>query len=120
MDRDRSRAVNLMENQPFASYGKDSGVLVEVFNESRPYGYANLFHLKLRVVARFPEEAEPYERVLERLGVSDVDLGRVRNELLESFEARALPYLLRPDFPAKLSDSRRRERRKVVHFSVCQ
>lgn len=109
-----------MGSQPFASYGKEPGVRVEVFNESRPYGYSNLFHVKLRVVARFSEEEERYERTLERLGVSDADLARVRAELLASFEARALPYLFRPDFLTKLADRRRRERRKVVHFPGVQ
>jgi hypothetical protein len=112
--------VNRVESQPFASFGEKSGVRVDVFNESRPYGYSNLFHVKLRVVARFSKEEEGYERILERLGVSDVDLSRVRAELLANFEARALPYLLRPDFPTKLSDHRRRERRKVVHFPGAQ
>ena len=110
--------MSRMVPQPFATYGAEPGVCVQVFDESRPYGYSNLFHVKLRVVARFSPDGETYERTLERLGVSDLDLARVRAELLASFEARSLPYLLHPDFPEKLSERRRRESRRVVPFPV--
>lgn len=90
-----------------------------MFNNSRPYGYSNLFHVKLRVVAHFEGCDERYERTLERLGVPDRDLGRVRAEMLESFEASSLPYLLRADFPQKLAERRAREQRTVVRFPGC-
>jgi hypothetical protein len=107
-----------VEAEPFVSYSVQPGVRIDVFNESKPYGYSNVFHVKLRVVARFAGSEAPYERTLERLGVSDRDLVRVRTEMLESFEACSLPYLLRADFPKKLAAYRQRERRSVVHFPV--
>ncbi|MBI5017457.1 MAG: hypothetical protein HZB55_18460 [Deltaproteobacteria bacterium] len=91
------------------------GVRVEVCDESAPYAYSNLWHVKLRVVAHFPE-TEAYERVLERMGVYDQDRARVRGELIGTFEATALPYVLRPDFPQRAEERRRRETDKVVRF----
>lgn len=88
---------------------------VEVRDESSPYAYSNLWHVKLRVVAHFLDN-EAYERVLERMGVFDQDRDRVRSELVDTFEATALPYLFRPDFPQRAAERRRREKDKVVGF----
>lgn len=101
---------------PLATYQGTGGSVVEVHDESAPYGYANVFHVKLRVRARFPGTEEPYERVLERMGVQAGDLGRVRSDLLTSFETTALGYLLRPDFPGRLAERQRSARAKVVPF----
>jgi hypothetical protein len=101
---------------PLAVYEGEGGVRVEVCDESTPYAYSNLFHVKLQVVARFPGEEEAYERLLERMGVYDVDRKRVREEMLRNFEANALPYLLRRDFPRRIAEHRQRSKAKVVRF----
>jgi hypothetical protein len=101
---------------PLATYGEEGGVRVEVHDESTPYAYSNLFHLRLRVVARQAGEEEAYERLLERMGVADVDRARVRDELLGSFEATALPYLLRPDFSRRFAEHRERSTSQVRRF----
>lgn len=101
---------------PLATYEGAGGSVVEVHDESAPYGYANVFHVKLRVRARYSGTDEPYERLLERMGVQDGDLERVRSDLLRSFEATALGYLLRPDFPSRLAARRQAARAKVVPF----
>ncbi|NTU59972.1 MAG: hypothetical protein HGA98_02810 [Deltaproteobacteria bacterium] len=107
-----------VEAEPYAAFGERPGVRVEVFDESKTYGYSNLFQVKLRVVALFAGSDERYERTLEKLGVLDHDVARVRDELLAGFEARALPYLSRSDFAEKLADRRRQEQRTVVRFPV--
>ena len=99
-----------------ASYGGADGPRVEVHDESEPYGYANVFHVKLRVRASFPGVGEPYERLLERMGVQDGELDRVRSDLLRAFESTALGYLLRDDFPERLAERRERTRAKVLPF----
>lgn len=100
---------------PLAVYEGAEGIHVEVHDESTPYAYSNLFHVKLRVVARLPGE-EAYERPLERMGVYDEDLARVQADLLRNFETHALPYLLRSDFPLRLAERREREKAKVLRF----
>lgn len=97
-----------------ASYAAGPGVEVEVRDESSPYGYSNLVHLKLHVTVRLEGAAEPFESRLERLGVADVDLDDVRAKLLTGFESSVLPYLLRPDFPNKFSKYAHRKRRKTI------
>ena len=101
-----------------ASYEGAGGARVEVRDESEPYGYANVFHVKLRVLARYPGAEEPYERLLERMGVQDGDLERVRSELLRGFESTSLAYLLRADFPERLAERREKTRAKVPRFPV--
>ncbi|MBI5446842.1 MAG: hypothetical protein HY900_37210 [Deltaproteobacteria bacterium] len=99
-----------------ALFEGENGARVVVYDETRPYGYANLFHARLRVVGSFGEGGERYERVLERLGVLDSELAVARRDMLENFKASALPYLLRPEFPRRLSEYRSRTRRKVIAF----
>lgn len=102
--------------EPIEVFEGEGGVRVEIHDESRPYGYANLYHARLRVVARFPEAAEAYERVLERLGVIDAQLPAARRDLIENFKASALPYLFHAGFSRRLSEHRARKRPKVVSF----
>ena len=92
------------------------GFRVEVHDESGPYAYSNLFRVLLRVVARLPGGKEPYETVLERTGIQAADLERVKGDMVANFKASALPYLLHPDFPARLARHRDREGRKVIRF----
>lgn len=93
-----------------------NGVVVTMQDETATYGYANLFHVKLRVFVRVPGEMEPRERILERMGVWEEDMERVRRELLASFEKHTLPYLSRSDFPERLRAFRKASERKVVSF----
>lgn len=86
-----------------------NGVRVEIHDESSPYGYANLYRVSLRVVAKVPGAEAPYERSLDRLGVSGGDLASVRDELLARFRRNVLPYLFSPEFPRRFSDRLVRE-----------
>ncbi len=95
-------------------YDQD-GLRVEVRDESKPYGYANLCRVRLRVIAHF-DHAEPYEKVLERMGIGEEDVGRVQDEMLDRFRRSVLSYLSRPNFPARLGEYRARCRRKIVAF----
>jgi hypothetical protein len=99
-----------------ACYWGANGVQIEVCDESAPYVYANIFHAKLRVVARIPGSNECYERTLERMGVYVDELDRARSELLAGFENTTLPYLLEPDFPARFAENRRRAPRRVARY----
>lgn len=104
-----------MSTEALATFAEGS-THVEVFDESSPYAYANLFHVKLRVVARFEGVDEPFERALERMGVQEAELARVKEELLAHFRAGTLPYLGHPGFPARLAEHQRRQARKVIPF----
>jgi hypothetical protein len=42
-----------------------------------------------------------FSRTLERMAVHRADLETARRELMASFDATMLPYLLRPDFPER-------------------
>lgn len=111
--------MNAVAEAPLVSYDAGGGARVEVFDESRTYGYANLFQVRLRVCACFPGAGEPYERVLERLGVLQADVPRVRGELVEEFARNALPYLQRADFAQKHAAYRNRlQRGTIVPFPV--
>lgn len=101
---------------PLASFAGENGVRVEVRDETRPYAYADLFHLRLRVSAEVPGDAEPYERSIERLGVPASALDAARADLLAAFQRHSLPYLLRPDFPGRWAGRHRRSRPVVVPF----
>lgn len=101
---------------PIAVFEGASGARVEIFDESRPYGYFNLFQVILRVLARFPGDCEPYERVLRRTGVYEEELEAVRRDMLARYRANTLPYLLRADFSERLAAKRARERCKVLAF----
>lgn len=105
-----------MSARVLSAHEGGAGARVEILDETAPYGYANVFHVRLRVVACFAGVPETYERVLERLGVSEADLERVKVELIGGFEATALPYLFGPDFPARFAERCRRERAKVIPF----
>ncbi|MHB8764752.1 MAG: hypothetical protein ACYDA8_10540 [Deferrisomatales bacterium] len=102
--------------EPLARHRGDSGVEVEVWDETVPYAYADVEQVRLRVVARVPGVDAPYLRVLERLGVRRPDAGRVKAELLEAFERHALGYLLRPDFPARFGQHEARSRGRAPSF----
>jgi len=105
---------------PLATFEGRAGVQVEVYDETKPYAYSNIFQVMLRVVARFPGEEEPYERVLARIGIHDFDVERVKADMLANFEASSLPYLVRPDFSRRLADHRERESRKILFFPGAQ
>jgi hypothetical protein len=103
-------------SQPIELSGIEGGVRVEVYDESRPYGYSNRYQVVLRIVARFPGGGDPYETVLTRTSVQDAALQDVKDAVVADFRASALPCLLRPDFPARLAAHRQREQRKVLQF----
>ena len=66
MDGDRLRSLTAdgQAEGPLAAFEGPSGVIVEVRDESKPYAYSNLYHVRLRVTARFPDaEAAANRRV---------------------------------------------------------
>ncbi len=99
-----------------ARFSGENGVEIEVHDESTSYGYTNLFRVCLRVIARIPGSAQSHERVMERLGVSAGEVKPSQEELLERFRRNTLPYLLRPDFPSRFTDYRRRQVGSVIRF----
>lgn len=101
-----------------ARFSGRNGVEVDVHDESSPYGYANLFRVCLRLVARVPGSAQAHERTLERLGVPTADVERLREDLLDRFRRTTLPYLFRPDFPQRYSEYRSKARGALLRFPV--
>lgn len=104
------------ETEPFARLDGPEGVRVEVFDESRRYGYKNLFTVALRVCVSFPGGGERFERTLERTGVFEEDVAAARSELLDNFRVNGLPYLFRKDFAQKLALARGREKPKKIGY----
>ena len=98
--------------EPFARFDGPDGLRVEVFDESRHYGYRNLYIVALRVAASFPGSGERFERTLERMGVFEEDVAAARAELLENFRRNGLPYLFREGFAQKLAEARQRKKPK--------
>lgn len=108
------------EAEPFALLDGPDGTRVEAFDESRPYGYKNLFTVALRVCASFPGSGERFERTLQRMGVFEEDVAAVRTELLENFRRSGLPYLFREGFAQKLTAARQREKPKKSGYGGLQ
>ncbi|GAB4265226.1 MAG: hypothetical protein Kow0092_17410 [Deferrisomatales bacterium] len=102
--------------EPIRRVEGPNGVTAEVFDHTAPYGYADVFHVKLRVVAHVPGAPRPYERTLERMGVSADRLDRVRAELVEGFLARVLPYLGSSAFPERFRHHLERARPARARF----
>ena len=86
-----------------ARFEGPNGVQVEVRDETRAYGYQNIFTVKLRVEATFPGREETFVRHLEKLGVFAEDLDKARGALIESFRKTGLPYLFREGFGEQLT-----------------
>jgi hypothetical protein len=89
---------------PFAVLEGPGGTRVEVFDLTSPYAYTNVFWVRLKFVATFAGAAEgsTFERMVERLGVNEIDLDRTRDEMIAAFSQTCLPYLFREDFCAKM------------------
>lgn len=105
-----------MSDAPIKTYEGENGVRVEVYDLSSPYGYRNIFHLRLSVVARFKDMTETFERTIEKMGVFEEELEKTKGELLTSFEETGLPYLFRHDFPAKFCDSLAKDKGKACGY----
>lgn len=86
-----------------AAFNGPGGVRVEVRDETRPYGYSNIFTVKLRVEATFPGADERFVRHLEKMGVFTDGLEAARDELIASFRETGLPYLFREGFVEQLA-----------------
>jgi hypothetical protein len=50
---------------------------------------------------RFLGDNAPYERILEKMGVPEEEIGGVRNHLLGKFLETSVPYLADPAFPQR-------------------
>ena len=85
------------------------GVEVRVRDETAPYGYSNIFTVRLRVRIGTPGASVFHERVLERMGVYEEQVAAVRGELLDGFRDQIAPYLARPDFGEGLARHLRRQ-----------
>lgn len=101
-----------------------NGLVFEAFDESYRY-YGDYHNVKIIITSRVPLREEyvasmrgvcGYEKVLERLlpeqefrreilkvGVKGEILERTKSEILLNFEANALSYLGREDFPQKFA-----------------
>ncbi|HSH69277.1 MAG TPA: hypothetical protein VK997_05120 [Deferrisomatales bacterium] len=85
------------------------GVEVRVRDETAPYGYNNIFTVRLRVRIGTAGGPVAHERVLERMGVYREQLDAVRAELLAGFRAQIAPYLARPEFGERLAGHLRKK-----------
>lgn len=92
---------------PYRVFEGPGGATVEVYDLTSAYAYQNIFWVKLKIVGRFPGFEQTFERVIERMGVFEEDLERVREEMLASFRETGLAYLFRPDFAKKLSEAQK-------------
>ena len=68
-----------------AHFNGPNGERVEVRDETHTYGYQNIFTIKLRVEATFPDSEEQFVRHLEKMGVHADDVEQARSELIEAF-----------------------------------
>jgi len=93
---------------PLARFEGENGAVVEIFDQTRPYGYQNLFVVRLAVRGSFPGGEERFERLLERMGVYEEELDAARKALVEEFQTTALPYLFRADFSERLAAVRQK------------
>ena len=94
-----------------------NGVVVELVDETEPYGYANLLRAAVRLRAHVPGAGRPFEHRVERVGVGADEVDAVRGAFTERLRRNLLPYLFRPDFPDRFRrhhESRRPPR--VVRF----
>jgi hypothetical protein len=90
----------------YESIETPGGVRVDIYDESVPYAYSNIFWVKLRIVGCFPGSDEPFERRLEKMGVFSEDLEATKKTLVDSFRKSALPYLAKAGFGEKMKAMR--------------
>jgi hypothetical protein len=105
------------------TYALVGGVLASVRDHTRHY-FGGYYHVRIRVSADVPVSAGAFadsavyqdavrhlgtfvsfSRDLERMAVPDSEIDEVRRQLLASFDANVLPYLLRADFAASFVQS---------------
>jgi hypothetical protein len=101
--------VSEPETKLYESIEGPDGVRVEIWDESAPYAYSNIFWVKLRIVGCFPGVSEPFERRLEKMGVFAEDLEATKRGLVDSFKNSALPYLTRSGFGEKMKAIREKK-----------
>jgi hypothetical protein len=92
------------------------GVRVVISDLSRNYGYQNIFEVRLKVTATFPDADEVFERMLEKMGVFEEDLDATRDQLVATFKETGLPYLASADFPKRLKAKREAERPRTLTY----
>jgi hypothetical protein len=105
------------------TYALVGGVLASVRDHTRHY-FGGYYHVRIRVSADVPVSAGAFadsavyqdafrhlgtfvsfSRDLEKMAVPDSEIDAVRRQLLASFDANVLPYLLRADFAASFVQS---------------
>jgi hypothetical protein len=115
------------------TYRLGGGLSATFSDETRHY-FGGYYHVRLRISAAVPvsstafDDPEEYQdalarfgatlqmtRVLEKMAVPDDQIEAVRTQLLESFDANVLPYLLRDDFADSFVQSE--YRKALVHKS---
>lgn len=107
-----------MSEALFGKFTTPNGAEVEITDLTQPYGYQDVFWVRLEVMVNYPlnEGTETYRRTLEKMGVRAEDLEAAREELVASFRETVLPYLSRPDFGEKLKNAREREKPAAVGY----
>lgn len=104
---------------PVKTYALADGCRAVVNDMTRHY-YGGYFHVRLQVEAEVAlsvdwfENRAAYEdalgrlgsrvtfqRLLEKMAVPEPDIDNVRQDLISTFEANLLPYLVRADFPRR-------------------
>ncbi|PLX41606.1 MAG: hypothetical protein C0608_05125 [Deltaproteobacteria bacterium] len=91
-----------LPKNPYLSFTGPAGVVVDLYDLTKPYAYENIFHVKMLAVGSFPSTEETFEKQLEKMGVFKEDLEATKAELAAHFEKTTLPYLFKEDFADKM------------------
>ncbi|KAB0669847.1 hypothetical protein F6V30_13720 [Oryzomonas sagensis] len=116
--------------QIIREYDLGGGVTASLRDETRHY-FGGYYHVRIEVSADIPLSASPFSgpteyqaarlllgerirfrHVLEKMAVPEADIAAARQSLLEAFDTNVLPYLSRPDFPARFMRSEYDKRQK--------
>jgi len=102
---------SLQSIEPYAVISLPGSCSVSIYDRSKVY-FGDYFRVSLEVRCEIPLPVKPgpsegdevavYSRLLEKMAVPSADVENVRQALLAEFRHNSLPYLVTPDFPAKL------------------
>ena len=101
-----------LPGEPHVRFTDPGGVVVEVFDLTKPYAYENIFHIKMLAVGRFPTTEEIFEKPLEKMGVFKEEIEVSKEALVKHFEETTLPYLFKAGFAEKMVARRAQMRSK--------
>jgi len=107
-----------MTERPVETLQGPNGVVAEIREARRPYGFENLLELRVTLLARVPGASAPFRYELSRLGVTEDEADRAVGQMVERCRRNLLPYLFRPEFPERFRAFHERKGPKVIPFGA--